>query len=495
MTTQNARLAAQIRSFSDATVVCIGDVMLDCFVRGAVDRVSPEAPVPVLRVVDESFMLGGVGNVVRNLVGLTVSVRLLSVLGEDTAAATVTRHLAALPSVLSAIERDPRHQTGVKTRYHAAGQQLLRVDREVPHPLSPAFGRRLLRRLPHLLEGSRAVVLSDYGKGVLTGDVIRAVLAQVTPSGIPVLVDPKAKDFSVYRGAFLITPNRKELAEAVGQPVHTDTEVVDAARAVISRCDISHILVTRSEDGMTLVSKPGARPAGEVTHFPARAQDVYDVSGAGDTVVAALAAGLAAGFSLDDAVVLANVSAGIVVGKTGTAAVTMPELVDALRDRDRCRADARILDAERVVQAACAWRGAGLTVGLTNGCFDLLHPGHLSLLRQARARCDRLIVAVNSDYSVRGLKGPQRPIQPESARALVLASLEMVDAVVVFNEETPINLIATIRPDLLVKGADYTRDTVVGADLVMEAGGDIFFAELEPEQSTTKTVSRLPQEA
>ena len=256
--------------------------------------------------------------------------------------------------------------------------------------------------------------------------------------------------------------------------MHTVSEIVDAARAVISQYDITHVLVTRSEDGMTRVSAEGAHPNSEVAHFPARAREVYDVSGAGDTVVATLAAGLAAGMSLDDAVAISNVSAGIVVGKAGTAAVTTSELMNALRDRDLCRAESHILDAERALRTVSGWRKVGLTVGFTNGCFDLLHPGHLSLLRQARERCDRLVVAVNSDHSVRRLKGSQRPIQPETTRAMVLASLEMVDVVVIFNEDTPINLISTLQPDVLVKGADYTRDAVVGGDIVLKAGGDIF---------------------
>jgi len=334
--------------------------------------------------------------------------------------------------------------------------------------------------------GIGVMVLSDYGKGVLTDTLTARLIALAQAHGVPVVVDPKGADYRRYRGASLVTPNRKELHEATALPTGSDAEVEAAARAVVEGCGIAGVLATRSQDGMTLLDATGA-----IHHLAAEAREVFDVSGAGDTVVATLAAALAAGLAVADAAALANVAAGIVVGKVGTAAVHAVELENALRHQDLEDAEAKILPLERAVERAEGWRRRGLSVGFTNGCFDLLHPGHLALLRQARAACDRLIVGLNSDSSVQRLKGPTRPVQSEAARSAVLASLSMVDGVVIFSDDTPLRLIETLRPDVLVKGADYTVETVVGADLVQGWGGKVVLATLEPGQSTTNTIRRM----
>ena len=318
--------------------------------------------------------------------------------------------------------------------------------------------------------------------------VVRALIA-AAPDDMPIIVDPKGRDFSRYRGATMVTPNRRELSEATGLPVSDDASVVAAATKVMRECGIASVLVTRSQDGMTLVS--GDPDAPEILDVRAVAREVFDVSGAGDTVVAALAAALAAGFPLADAVELANAAAGIVVGKMGTAVATRDELAGFFRAHDLDDGERKLLTLDALQERVLAWRAAGLSVGFTNGCFDLLHPGHVSLLRQSRAACDRLVVAINSDSSVQRLKGPERPVQPETARALVLGSLADVDAIAIFDDETPLRLIETLMPDLLVKGADYRFETTVGAPEVVSWGGRVMFATLEAGHSTTNTIRRL----
>jgi D-beta-D-heptose 7-phosphate kinase/D-beta-D-heptose 1-phosphate adenosyltransferase len=377
-------------------------------------------------------------------------------------------------------------------RFLAGNQQLLRADHETVRPIAAAAAAAVLTAVTAALRaaagGGRVLVLSDYGKGVLTDPLIARLIAVAAAEGVAVVVDPKGRDFGRYRGATLVTPNRKELAEATGLPTDGDAAVVAACRKLIATAGVQGVLATRSQHGMTLVTGPGGT---EVTHLPAEAREVFDVSGAGDTVVAVLAAALAAGVAAPEAAELANVAAGIVVGKVGTAAVHASELIDALHKQDLHTAEAKILPIERAAEQVEGWRRRALSVGFTNGCFDLLHPGHLSLLRQARKACDRLVVGVNADASVKRLKGAARPIQGEAARAAVLAALSMVDAVVIFEDDTPLALIRALRPDVLVKGADYTVETVVGAAEVQAWGGRVVLADLEPEQSTTATIGRM----
>jgi len=367
----------------------------------------------------------------------------------------------------------------------AAGQQLLRADRETNTPLMVSTEVDVQRTALEAIDSCDAVVLSDYGKGVLSDRSIDAVIARSRASGKPVVVDPKGDDFSRYRGATIVTPNCSELAKASGMVVEGETSIVVASRKIISEFGIESILVTRSQDGMSLIDESNA------DHISVRAQEVFDVSGAGDTVVAAFAAAIAVGIPPLTAVSLANVAAGIVVGKAGTAAVRGDDLVSALRSTGLDETDAKIVSKPVAMEKIRHWREQSDRIGFTNGCFDLLHPGHISLLRQARVACDRLIVGLNDDASVTLIKGKGRPIQNETARARVLASLSSVDLVVVFSEETPIDLIRTLRPDLLVKGADYRLEEVVGSNLVRENGGDVMLVDVEPGYSTTNTIARI----
>jgi D-beta-D-heptose 7-phosphate kinase/D-beta-D-heptose 1-phosphate adenosyltransferase len=336
------------------------------------------------------------------------------------------------------------------------------------------------------LTDHKVLVLSDYDKGVLRDGGTETLIAAAKKAGTTIVVDPKGKQYERYRGADILTPNRRELAEATGLPTDTLDLAEAAAQALLAAHEIGAVLVTLSQDGMLLV-----RPGVDAIHLPAVAREVFDVSGAGDTVVATLAASLAGGLPIETAAALANIAAGIVVAKIGTAVADATEIVTALQTQELAQDEVKVLGQAKLLEAIARWRRAGLKIGFTNGCFDLLHPGHISLLSQARAACDRLIVGLNSDASVSRLKGPTRPIQNEMARAVVLASLAHVDAVTLFAEDTPLALITAIRPDVLVKGADYTKETVVGADVVESYGGQIVLAKLTPGQSTTAMVAKI----
>ncbi len=486
--TERIDLAVWVDKLNTARVLCVGDIMLDRFVYGSVDRISPEAPIPVLHVEREIGMLGGAGNVVRNVSALGGFSSVAAVTGADPAGDEIKSLLSEDRISASALVRSKARSTGIKTRYLASTQQMLRTDREVVRPIDGKIAERVVSAAKRAMKTCGAVVISDYGKGVLVPDVIEPVIDAARKKGIPIIVDPKGRDYWRYQGADLVTPNRAELSEAVGHPVTVESEIVDAAKSLVVDYDLGAVLVTRSQDGMTLVTSGGS-----VTHLPAEAREVYDVSGAGDTVVATIATAIAAGAPLLDAAALANVAAGIVVGKVGTAAAYANDLNAALHHQGISDAESKILSLDQALDRAQRWQSRGLKVGFTNGCFDLLHPGHVSLLLQAKASCDRLIVGLNSDGSVKRLKGENRPVQNEAARMTVLASLESVDAVVLFNEDTPIKLIKAIKPDALIKGADYKISQVVGADVVRKYGGKVILAEMEEGHSTTGTISKIAE--
>jgi D-beta-D-heptose 7-phosphate kinase/D-beta-D-heptose 1-phosphate adenosyltransferase len=473
---------------ASATVVCAGDVMLDCFVHGDVDRISPEAPIPVLRIERRQSMLGGAGNAVRNLVALGCGVRFFSVTGDDTEAGNIRTLLDELPGNCAVLEREPVRQTPVKTRYLAHGQQILRADSETAAAVSRETHQRLLSAFSAALPECSIVLLSDYAKGVLNGDYVQAFIAAARVARKPVVVDPKGRDFTRYKGATLIKPNLHELGEATGMAVSGDAAQEAASRRLLLETEAEYILLTRGPEGMMLTPASGS-PA----KFPALAREVYDVSGAGDTVAAVLAAALGSGASISEAVEIANIAAGIVVGRAGTAVVERSGIVEEVRRRSAIGAGGKIFEREKAARLARTWAESGLCVGFTNGCFDLLHPGHLKVLEAARAHCDRLLVGLNSDLSVNRLKGETRPVQDEMARALVLASLACVDGVVIFEEDTPEELIRCLRPGLLVKGGEYKPEQVAGAHLVESWGGKLLLVEMMPGWSTTATLARLAE--
>ncbi|MGA2399440.1 MAG: D-glycero-beta-D-manno-heptose-7-phosphate kinase [Steroidobacteraceae bacterium] len=475
-----------LNRFHAARVLVLGDVMLDRFVYGSVERISPEAPIPVVNVERQSDMPGGAANVARNIAAMGARALLLGVVGEDPSAEDLQAQLALMPSIEMHLVTDPSRVTSVKTRYVADGQQVMRADRESRLPLAAPIEKVLLEEYREMMAETEVIVLSDYAKGVLSDSVTRAAIAMARSAGKTVIVDPKAREFRRYRGATILTPNRLELQTACGSECATDEQVAAAARGILEQniCDV--MVVTRGKDGMSVIESDGA-----TAHLPTAARQVFDVSGAGDTVVATISLGLAAGAGVADAAALANTAAGIVVGKRGTATVTTGEMIAALTPFDGRGDPQKIFGLDTVLQLARAWREQGLKIAFTNGCFDLLHPGHISLLEQARLSANRLIVGLNADLSIRRLKGPDRPIQSEVARAIVLAAVKSVDAVVIFQEDTPIRLIEALEPDVLVKGADYAVDQVVGAEFVISHGGKVVLAELLSGHSTTNTVKRV----
>jgi D-beta-D-heptose 7-phosphate kinase/D-beta-D-heptose 1-phosphate adenosyltransferase len=479
-------LLALLDEFHKARVLVLGDVMLDRFVYGSVERISPEAPIPVMSVERSADMLGGAGNVARNIAAMGARATLIGVIGDDEWAECFMSQVASVPTIEPRMIVDTSRITTVKTRYVADRQQILRADRETLAPLSADTAALLLAQYEAALAEADVIVLSDYAKGVLSAPVVRSAISIARKTGKTLIVDPKSEDFAKYLGATILTPNKLELQRACGHDCMSDEQVTLGARRILEKGICDAMVVTRGKDGMSVVNQGNS-----VTHLRTTAREVFDVSGAGDTVVAGLSLGLAAGGSITVAAGLANIAAGIVVGKPGTAVVTTGEMVASLEAFAVQANPAKIFTLVRVSQQLRRWREQGYKVAFTNGCFDLLHPGHVSLLQQAKETADKLIVGLNADLSVHRLKGPGRPVQGEVARATVLASLKSVDAVVIFAEDTPLDLIRALEPDVLVKGADYTVETVVGADEVLARGGKVVLANLVQEHSTTKTLRRV----
>jgi D-beta-D-heptose 7-phosphate kinase / D-beta-D-heptose 1-phosphate adenosyltransferase len=480
------------------TVLCVGDVMLDDFVYGEVNRISPEAPVQVLTVSNSELVVGGAGNVARNVAALGARCIFVSVIGDDEAARTLKSALAAEASIESNLVVDGTRPTTRKVRFVSEhhSTHLLRADWERVAPISGVTEQAVIDAALEALPRVAAVVLSDYAKGVLTPRVVRTLIDAARKANKPLIVDPKGKDFSSYAGATLITPNSAELAEVSRHAVATEADVVAAVAELNRLVKSEAVLVTRGEQGMMLVQNGAGRTGQEPISVPAHSVKVRDVSGAGDTVVAVLAAMVAAGMSFEDAMMVANAAAAVVVGKRGTATVSPAELRARMQPSgSRAHEDKIVFDWSVLDQRLDEWHRQGLRIGFTNGCFDLLHPGHIKLLAGASAACDALIVGLNSDASVRRLKGPERPMQDVYARAEVLAALAAVDLVVVFEEDTPLELIRRVRPKVLVKGGDYTREQVVGHDIVERDGGEVLLVDVVPGYSTTRLVqkSRQPQ--
>jgi D-beta-D-heptose 7-phosphate kinase/D-beta-D-heptose 1-phosphate adenosyltransferase len=478
----------RLSELSAQTVLVVGDLMLDDFVYGEVSRISPEAPAPVIAVQRQEMVVGGAGNVARNVASLGARCLFVGVVGEDEAGQLLMSALLAEPNVEARLVVDPPRPTTRKVRFVSEhySTHLLRADWEWAKPINRDSEDAVIEHAVSLMPNANAVVLSDYAKGVLTPRVIRALIDAARRHGKPIIVDPKGTDYSIYGGATLITPNRKELAEATRRPASSDDEIAAAAAELCETLQSEAVLVTRSEDGMTLVVR--GEPALHVPSYPVK---VRDVSGAGDTVVAVAAALLAMKAGFEPAMRAANAAAAVVVGKPGTATASVAELRSRILPASTLAPEEKIVfDWSVLANRLGAWRRQGLRIGFTNGCFDLLHPGHIKVLVEARAACDRLVVGLNSDASVRRLKGEGRPIQNEQARAEVLSALEAVDLVVIFPQDTPLDLIAKVRPTVLVKGGDYRHEEVVGYEIVEAAGGEVVLVDLVPGYSTTGLVGR-----
>ncbi|KIZ41558.1 MULTISPECIES: D-glycero-beta-D-manno-heptose-7-phosphate kinase [Rhodopseudomonas] len=470
------------------TVLCVGDLMLDEFVYGDVSRISPEAPAPVIAVQRSEINIGGAGNVARNVAALGARCIFVGLIGEDAAGTILATELAKERLIEPLLVHDPARPTTRKVRFVSEhfSTHMLRADWEISAPASGAIEQLLIDTILPQLARADIVLLSDYAKGVLSARVIACVIEAARKLGKRVIVDPKSANFAIYRGATLLTPNRKEFAAATRSAASSPADIAAAARDAIGFAQCEAMLVTQSEDGMTLVPR-----AGESIHVPALPVKVRDVSGAGDTVAAVLAVVLAAGADWETAMRTASAAAAVAVSKNGTAVVTPDELRRKILPHAFLAAEEKIAASARDLDRQLAqWRNQGLRVGFTNGCFDILHPGHVKVLTAARGACDRLIVGLNSDASVKRLKGEGRPVQNERARAEVLAALEAVDLVVIFEEDTPLKLITRIEPSVLVKGGDYSREQVVGHEIVTANGGVVMLVDIMPGQSTTALVAR-----
>ncbi len=463
-------------------VLVVGDVMLDQYIWGEVERISPEAPVPVVRATLRDEKPGGAANVAMNLAGLGACVTLVGFAGGD-------REQQALETLLADHGIEPSlitipTVTTTKLRILSGHQQMMRVDSERTAEFSPEDYQQLLQCARAAMTDVSVVVLSDYAKGVLTEEVCQSLIVEARHRRIPVLVDPKSRDFARYRGATAICPNLKELAATTGEAASDVEALLSAGQVLVCDLGLQYIAVTLGEKGIAVLQQNSR------LHAPAVVRLVYDVSGAGDTVIAVLALAAACDVPVETAIALANTAAGIVVSKVGTVPIQREELLGALSQQLALGMDEKLLPHDRLLSRVSAWRAAGESIVFTNGCFDILHIGHICLLEQARRKGDRLIVGLNSDDSVRRLKGPLRPIVPESERGRVLAALGSVDAVVVFDEDTPLRLIEAIRPDVLVKGGDYTEDAVVGAREVRAWGGRVELIPLVGNISTSRLIAK-----
>ncbi len=469
----------------EVRALIIGDLMIDEYLWGKAERISPEAPVQIVDVVREELRLGGAGNVAHNLVALGCGVTVCSVIGGDDNG-TILRHVFTGKGVdVSGIFEDPMRRTSKKSRVVAAHQQIVRIDRESREPLRAEFEEKITGFVAERAAEYDVILVSDYLKGVLTEGVLAEITGTGRKHGIPVVIDPKGSDYGKYRGATIITPNRKEAELASGVSIFDEESLSMAAGALLHKGELSALLITRSEEGMSLF-----QAAGHTVHIPTVAREVYDVTGAGDTVLAVIGLVLACGGGFEQAARLANVAAGIAVGKLGTSTVSPAEIINEV-GRDHRDSDAKIKNRDVLAAIITEERIKGKRVVFTNGCFDLLHVGHVKYLQKARAFGDLLILGLNSDASVRRLKGDKRPLIGEEERAHLLAALDCVDYVVLFDEDTPLQLIESLKPLVLVKGGDYSPDGVVGKDVVESYGGRVELVEFVDGKSTTNIIEKI----
>jgi len=461
-------------------ILVIGDLMIDHYLWGSAERISPEAPVQVVDIAKESSVLGGAGNVINNLISLGAAVNVASVVGDDEIAKELTIMLKSIGVKTEGLITQVGRKTSKKSRVIAANQQILRYDKESKEIISSDSVSKIIKAIEKDLFVTDMIILSDYGKGVISDELSQAVIALAKSKKIKVLVDPKGTDYSKYRGAHMLTPNKKEASEATQIEIKDDDSLKAALLSLKEKCDLERSMITLSEDGIAIYD-------GEVKRFPTVAQEVFDVTGAGDTVIASIAFGLSAGLSIEETARFSNLAAGVVVGKVGSATVTLDEIEIYESKLHQSNSEAHIKsfeDIDRIVKHA---KEQGQRVVFTNGCFDILHVGHVKYLQEAKSFGDILIVGLNSDASVRELKGPTRPVNIEDDRAYILAALDAVDYVVKFSEDTPHELIKMIAPDVLVKGGDYEGKEVVGT----EFSKVLKLVDFVDGKSTTKTIEKI----
>lgn len=471
-----------IRKMKPAPVLVAGDVMVDEYVIGDVERISPESPVPVLVAKDTLRRLGGAGNVVQNIVTMGGKVALFATVGKDGPGLWFKEYCENIGVESFWIKDDPARPTTMKTRVVARNQQIVRIDKEQVGALSPDIENVIIEEIKSVMPQVKAAVVSDYGKGFLTAKVLETIMSSAKEHHIPVVVDPKGLDFRRYRGASYLTPNLKEASMASGVEIRNHDSLVKAAQVLLDQTGVEAVIVTRGRDGSTVVTRK------KFQDFPAKQVEIVDVTGAGDTVIAALALAAANNLPIESAAELANLAASLVVARFGAASVTLDEMVDSLNGEVR---DNKLVSMDEISSVLRNHRIAGHRIVFTNGCFDLFHSGHLDLLRQASAQGEVTVVGVNSDESVKRLKGAGRPIIPLASRVAVISALSCVDYVVPFKEDTPLNLIRVVSPDILVKGEDWKGKEVVGADIVKARGGRVEFARLVPGISTTSLIKKI----
>ena len=502
----DTQLQELLNNFENANILVIGDIMLDRFVYGHVDRISPESPVPVLAINREDYMLGGAGNTLANISGLQAHADIIALIGDDEDGEKIKAKINELGIDASHLVIDKQRPTTVKTRFLAGHQQLLRTDFEKKHGLSSLQEEEILNHAVKLLPKVTTLILSDYGKGLLSRDLIQKLIAHANERGVKTIVDPKGTDYSLYKGAYAITPNKKELHEGSAMPVSNDDEIKAAAKHLINTCALQAIIATRSAEGISVIQKNG-----DISHFPGADIEVFDVSGAGDSVIASIAASLSAGGSLEQAAAIANLAGSIVVTKVGTAPIRLEEIKEALqhtgteyltasgKERSQSERSRRgdVLNWQEAAEQVRKWKAKGLKVGFTNGCFDIVHFGHVTYLNDARDHCDRLIMGLNKDSSIRVLKGPERPVHNEQSRAAVIAALGSIDTVVLFgadkegDDNTACALLDTIKPDIYFKGGDYTVDEIPEAPTVLKNGGEVKVMPVYDGHSTTNSIAKI----
>jgi D-beta-D-heptose 7-phosphate kinase/D-beta-D-heptose 1-phosphate adenosyltransferase len=484
----NAHLIETVRRFtgSQKLVLVIGDLMLDRYLMGNVNRISPEAPVPVVLLNHSEQRAGGAANVAANLSGLGINTQIIGCIGDDDSGYALKRIIKDAGIQIDNVMTSTLRPTVSKTRVMSSNQQIVRIDDESSSAFTTEETAQLLRHVTEALKSKPAmVILSDYAKGVLSGSTCKTIITQCKQLGIPVIADPKGRDYSKYLGATALTPNKKETAEACGVAPHETEALLVAAQQLKNKLALDFLAVTRGEEGISFID------ANHTEHIPATAKKVFDVSGAGDTVIATLAAGLVHDLNPHDALQLANIAAGIVVGKVGTVPVSQSELLKTLVSEDGQSQADKICDKHQLLELVSHWKANKQKIVFTNGCFDLLHAGHVTYLEAARKTGDKLILGLNTDRSVSALKGPTRPVIHEQDRARVLAALASVDAVILFDEDTPLSLIDAIRPDVIVKGDDYTEEQVVGGKEVKSWGGSVKLIPLVQGRSTSNIIKKL----
>ncbi|WP_151900766.1 D-glycero-beta-D-manno-heptose-7-phosphate kinase [Sulfurimonas hydrogeniphila] len=470
----------QVFKEAKPNILVLGDLMIDHYLWGSCERISPEAPVQVVDINKETTVLGGAGNVVNNLKALGANVSVSSVMGDDDNGKELVKMLHAINVNTQNLIIEKNRKTSKKSRVIAVSQQILRYDKESKNDILPRSVQKILDSLAKSIDTYDAVILSDYGKGVLTQELSQGIIKLAKKHNVKVLVDPKGKDFSKYRGAYLLTPNKKEAVLATGIDINDEASLKKALLKLKNECDLDVSLITLSEEGIATYEE-------EVKIFPTVAKEVFDVTGAGDTVIASIAFALSVGKSLEETAAFANLAAGVVVGKIGSATVTIDEIEDYEASLHKSTSDAHIKNFEEIDAIVQRYKKSGKKIVFTNGCFDILHVGHVKYLQIAKSFGDVLIVGLNSDASVSRLKGPSRPVNPAEDRAYLLAALEAVDFVVPFEADTPYELIKMIEPDVLVKGGDYAGKEVIGT----EFAGELRLVDFVDGKSTTKTIEKI----